>query len=878
MNLANVTFLLEYIEFGKIQKDFDTTDFCILAYSSDETRINAGSLCFAFRKLLELPNYADTSFFSQTGNLTVALVKTGSGNSEPRYLFCQIQSRDEGERARSLGNLPRVSRPYEQIRFTYFTEADVRNFIIPCLQENKAIYADFLYREGNQFFLRNFLSEAGKESQFKTMCQTSNQLSAELLIKAQRLVEFVLSQKEHISWRVRVHDIHLNWQDKLKIIIYVQANLFQFHGIFSFALDYVSRASNLNVFFYPQEKSEPDKNKNIPEVDLNYGNDGELRLFQLLQSYLKESNAEAHKLIRSLWETLNGLEFDKFLIIARDFASRIEKTKPAASELLSDLLNDPESKWDKTFFDIWNMEVNGIREGEIYLLSRVNQSNLPLLFQKLISVYNKKIEYQRDLIIRFAPLVSLDEIPRLVSFLDNLWNIFEEITNLADVKKKQQLAPFYSSLFAEVIKTIDEEKKKKVLEEFLEKIISYAVFFSDIYVQLFDFAVRHQNAQQIADTYALILKSIHIQTPENIEVKISGSLLDLVYDNNNLNNFYQFYENLERQDKFDVFVRIIDKVDSRLSWLEYVVNKADSISKDERDSFTQYALQDFNIGYIDTLITQNKKLNHETLVKLLREILNQESTGKFRERIIWAGLVEKYIEILPEQNEDNFVTKFQEYKKNYMELVEPGQIKSFLDLRNSITKKDKKSNRYLANLRKIKTSSKKWYVFGEEHLKFSRTDFKNICLLCAISAETSLLMQQKPLDKEQLDYVQKRTEEANNLDFTEHGKIAAIQVLNSIDRVKKRFQDINAPRSSSSEVNTTAKQKESDKENGKKNRLSKLLSIRTIFIFSFILDVVFSLLFLSSLNLTYGYLLITSLVLTILSLLSPTIKMILGKK
>jgi hypothetical protein len=287
----------EYVEFGKIHNEQDSSDFVILDYSSEAVKSLAGPLCVQFSQWLKLPEADRASIFSKFGTLSACLVSVPGVEF---LLFCQIQSRNEGEYARFLENPPRVNRPYVQIRYIWI-DPQKKEEIISAFAVAQTPYSSFFeekpqhktWRE-KPYALKNY-TVSGSENALSVEIKDIAKSDARLVEKADQIVEFLLSTSrrddsvpgENVgAWKARVTDDELSWLEKLKVIEIVQTKLWVLAGLFTFALDYVSDLSNLLIKFYPQEQDEyQETNRRLLELDNT--SEGPLNSVQVLELYIK---------------------------------------------------------------------------------------------------------------------------------------------------------------------------------------------------------------------------------------------------------------------------------------------------------------------------------------------------------------------------------------------------------------------------------------------------------------------------------------------------------------------------------------------------------------------------------------------------------------
>jgi hypothetical protein len=287
----------EYIEFGKIHNASDASDFVILDYSNEDIKNAAGPLCVQFSRWLGLPEAYSTSFFSGLGNLSACLIPAVGRDA---FVFCQLQCRDEGEYARSLGNSPRVGRPYAQIRYILIDQQK-KEEILDAFKNEKAPYSSLYYQRaleemnlyGEIYALKDY-TVPGIERPLSIRFRDIPKEDALLTRKADQVIDFLLNIPRRYTssfgenadlWKARVFDKDLKWHEKLQVIELVQVKLWPLTGLFTFALDYVSKSSEVFIKFYSEEQGDPEDKRPslyLEKVDFRPPNS-----IQLLNKYLK---------------------------------------------------------------------------------------------------------------------------------------------------------------------------------------------------------------------------------------------------------------------------------------------------------------------------------------------------------------------------------------------------------------------------------------------------------------------------------------------------------------------------------------------------------------------------------------------------------------
>ena len=108
---------IEFVEYGKFFNEDGASDFQILDRSSDKILDIAGRRrCENFiDRALRFPEPGSKSTFTKkVPNHGTAFLNL----DDEHFLFVQIQRREEGEYAKSIGNTPILNRPYNQVRFS----------------------------------------------------------------------------------------------------------------------------------------------------------------------------------------------------------------------------------------------------------------------------------------------------------------------------------------------------------------------------------------------------------------------------------------------------------------------------------------------------------------------------------------------------------------------------------------------------------------------------------------------------------------------------------------------------------------------------------------------------------------------------------------
>jgi len=268
----------EYVEYGKIHYPSDSSDFAILDYSSEEAKMAAGPLCGQFSAWLNFPEAYRTSFLDKVGSLSAALVPVPQTE---RFLFCQLQCRDEGEYARFTGNVPRVSRPYAQIRYVLI-DTDKKEILTEAFQRGEMPYSSFFethprHRDWAEelYALKNYTAP-GSRYPLHVEFERATKQDDVLKQKADQIVGFLLNYPRRDAsqpgentnrWKARIVDSELISIEKLQVLELVQFKLWILTGLFTFALDYISDVSDLFIKFYPEEQGEYKDNRPILQLE-----------------------------------------------------------------------------------------------------------------------------------------------------------------------------------------------------------------------------------------------------------------------------------------------------------------------------------------------------------------------------------------------------------------------------------------------------------------------------------------------------------------------------------------------------------------------------------------------------------------------------------
>lgn len=239
---------IRYIEYGKVFVENGATDFQILDMSDSYIRDVAGkSRCENFVDWgLNFPDPpSKTPFSSKIPNLSLALVPF-----RDNYLFIQIQRRDEGEYARSLGITPRISRPFNQIRFVLLSP----ELIDKCFKENLSLYSSLIYVNNNP----NNLGQ--DENSLKDYIQPGKIIPIpfpalpKLQFGSNKFPDLINAIFDAVdiskrTFRVLIANSNLSWKSKLEIVQQAQIFLWPLFGTITFALDYITE-NNVNVRFF----------------------------------------------------------------------------------------------------------------------------------------------------------------------------------------------------------------------------------------------------------------------------------------------------------------------------------------------------------------------------------------------------------------------------------------------------------------------------------------------------------------------------------------------------------------------------------------------------------------------------------------------------
>lgn len=267
----------EYIEFGKVYSEYDSSDFQILDRSSDDILDIAGrTRCERFMdRGLRFPSPASrTPFSNKIPNISVCFIKP----SEHYYLFVQIQRRQEGDWALKNGLKPRLNRPFNHIRFTYIDKESLK-FFQDCFSREVNGYSSLLYvnhQKDNfgkdEYALKDYFQIGGKKEVFSYAESSSKK---HIIINSEYvkiLVNSVINKFiKNKSFSIQILNFPLiDWKQKLLLIDELQKTVFPFIGLFTFALDYITDRGDINLHFYSDPKiseAEPVEWGEVPEID-----------------------------------------------------------------------------------------------------------------------------------------------------------------------------------------------------------------------------------------------------------------------------------------------------------------------------------------------------------------------------------------------------------------------------------------------------------------------------------------------------------------------------------------------------------------------------------------------------------------------------------
>ena len=242
----------QYIEYGKVFTHHDATDFQILDRSGDEILAIAGrERCEQFIDWgLNFPQPPSKSpFIQKVPNHSVALLPFRGS-----YLFVQIQRREEGEFARSMDSIPRINRPFNQLRFTLLDESQISSY----LSISKLFYSRLLYenRKNNNLgkhpnALKDYTSPGGVSSELLPNVESIERWDEKddpfVIALINAFAGSLNKKRSNLDVVVLCSD--LEWHQKLNIVQKAQILLWPLFGILTFALDYITE-NNVNLRFY----------------------------------------------------------------------------------------------------------------------------------------------------------------------------------------------------------------------------------------------------------------------------------------------------------------------------------------------------------------------------------------------------------------------------------------------------------------------------------------------------------------------------------------------------------------------------------------------------------------------------------------------------
>lgn len=239
---------VEFVEYGKIFLEHEASDFKILDRSSEKVLDVAGhQRCQNFTDVgLRFPDPSSRSSFThKVPNHAVTFLDY----DKDHFLFVQIQRREEGEYARSIGKTARLNRPFNQIRFSLVKKSQIDY----CFLSGYRLFSSLLYKnldENNLGNHANALKDYIKKGD-KTVGNTVGPLLIDVKEQRQELVETLQENPnlKHLvntlientkqakrNQRLSIHLPDLNWKEQLELIEVAQILVFPLVGYFTFSI------------------------------------------------------------------------------------------------------------------------------------------------------------------------------------------------------------------------------------------------------------------------------------------------------------------------------------------------------------------------------------------------------------------------------------------------------------------------------------------------------------------------------------------------------------------------------------------------------------------------------------------------------------------
>jgi hypothetical protein len=601
-------FNIDYIEFGKIFQETESTDFLILDRSNSNMLEIAGqNRCERFFDYgLRFPPPTDTrNFTKKISNVSCCFVKPANNY----YLFIQVQRREEGEFSKFLGNTPRLNRPYNQTRFSFINQklnsSNQDSLSIDDLQElisqGYQVYSGLLYKKNqssniindNAGALKDYIfnvQQNGQEIPNKITFTKFDHLDlSDTLLKnfVNHIVNYIIHKKEKVS--LQISEDNIDWMTKLSIIEKAQYLLWPIIGIFTFSIDYISDRNDINLLFF-SERSNTFSDREIISIYQNSEHNYHSELLDLQNNYqllLQDNNfitsfrnyfiaqisipdaaylaslssgnnANTQKTIQLLYNNYSIL--NKLNIIL----TIINKINWPLIQLLQFYLEYIESlsaECKKAILDRLSINITSIPHDSLTNLVRENN------FQTYILIH-------KEIMSRFLPNISYDEI-----FLCNnnelLSQLFEKktLTEIDKTKVNSNWFEYYlifkkinpqlaiillvklNSILPELLPHSNDETKKQIYHDLIlnEKDINK----SDL--------VKNWIPQK-----DLILDSIIVGFINNHSINYLTILSDFI-NNNDLTSLNWFIQNVEL-DK-EKYIKILSAIKSKVIFSNSVCGK-----------------------------------------------------------------------------------------------------------------------------------------------------------------------------------------------------------------------------------------------------------------------------------------------------------------
>ncbi len=283
---------VEFVEYGKVFLEHEASDFKVLDRSSEKILDVAGSQrCQNFTDIgLRFPDPSSRSSFTHKApNHAVAFLDY----DKDHFLFVQIQRREEGEYARSIGKTPRLNRSFNQIRFSLVKKSQIDY----CFLNGYQFFSSLLYKNSGEKKLGNhpnalkdYIESGGntvgpliievKEQQQGFLETLQENPNLKLLMNT--IIENAKQDKR--NQRLHIHLPDLGWKELLEIIEVAQILVFPVVGYFTFAIGDVTEN---NVDLVLLGKDQISVAKSISEQDLQgqYRGDCFAELLDLHRKY-----------------------------------------------------------------------------------------------------------------------------------------------------------------------------------------------------------------------------------------------------------------------------------------------------------------------------------------------------------------------------------------------------------------------------------------------------------------------------------------------------------------------------------------------------------------------------------------------------------------